>query len=495
VKLATSLVCWCALIGVGCGVAGESPDPGPPDPGPASSWQAPAIDPASLPLLDAELGIAPRPAPPVNRDYPARVVVEIEVREVVKEIADGARYTFWTFGGSVPGPMIRVRRGDLVELHLENHPDNTMPHNIDLHAVTGPGGGAASTFTAPGHRSRFTFRTLNPGVYVYHCAAPPTGMHIANGMYGLIVVEPEEGWRPVDREYYVMQGDFYTTGDFREPGHQPFDMERAIDEDPSYVLFNGRDGALVGDGALRAEVGETVRLFLGNGGPNLVSSFHVIGEIFDVVHPEGSPSVKTDVQTTLIPAGGASVVEFRLEVPGTYVLVDHSIFRAFHKGTIGMLQVDGPEDRIVYGGQEKAEIYLADAQPGAAGGASGTGGASGASPERGVAVYRAVCSTCHQSEGQGLGDVFPPLAGSDTLMDKERAIRIVLGGLSGPVVVKGKTYNGVMPPLTHLSDGEIADVLTFVRSSFGNRGGAVREEEVATAREALLRGAREVALP
>ncbi len=214
-----------------------------------------AIDPAKLPVVDAQLGHAPQAAPATGRRQPARVIVKLEVKELVKDLADGTQYTFWTFGGSVPGPMIRVRRGDLVELHLMNHPDNAMPHNIDLHAVTGPGGGATSTFTAPGHQTQFTFRALNEGVYIYHCATAPVGMHIANGMYGLIVVEPDEGWPAVDREYYVVQSEFYTHGDFREPGLQPFDMERAIDEDPAYVVFNGRDGALVGDRALTAKVG------------------------------------------------------------------------------------------------------------------------------------------------------------------------------------------------------------------------------------------------
>ena len=241
-----------------------------------------------------------------------------------------------------------------------NHPDNTMPHNIDLHAVTGPGGGASSSFTAPGHQTQFSFRVLNPGVYVYHCATAPVGMHIANGMYGPIVVEPEAGFPPVDREYYVMQSEFYTEGDYREPGLQPFAMNRAIKEDAAYVVFNGRDGALTGNRALPAKVGETVRLFVGNGGPNLVSSFHVIGEIFDHVYAEGGATPNTNVQTTLIPAGGATMVDFALEVPGTYILVDHSIFRAFNKGALGMLKVEGEEDKTIYSGKEIDEVYLAD---------------------------------------------------------------------------------------------------------------------------------------
>ncbi len=466
---------------------------------PAAQEAAPsalaAIDPAKLPVVDAQLGHAPQAAPATGRREPARVIVKLEVKELVKDLADGTQYTFWTFGGSVPGPMIRVRRGDLVELHLMNHPDNTMPHNIDLHAVTGPGGGATSTFTAPGHQTQFTFRALNEGVYIYHCATAPVGMHIANGMYGLIVVEPDEGWPAVDREYYVVQSEFYTHGDFREPGLQPFDMERAIDEDPAYVVFNGRDGALVGDRALTAKVGETVRLFVGNGGPNLVSSFHVIGEIFDTVYPEGGTPTLQDVQTTLVPAGGSAVVDFALQVPGTFILVDHSIFRAFNKGALGMLTVEGEPAPLIYSGREVDETYLGDKSPQAQElieKARAGGDTLQARIERGKAVYLGTCSTCHQLEGQGLSSVFPPLAKSDFLMaDRERSIHIVLAGLAGPIDVNGSRYDNVMPPFANLTDHEIADVLTFVRSSWGNGGDAIDESEVARVRAALPKVARE----
>jgi len=458
-----------------------------------SSARLPALSEAAaaqLPVVEAQLGIAPQAAPATGRTSPARVVVKIEVREVVKELADGVQYTFWTFGGSVPGPMIRVRHGDVVEFHLRNHPDNNMPHNIDLHAVTGPGGGAASTFTAPGHESQFSFTALNPGVYIYHCATAPVGMHVANGMYGLIAVEPREGWPAVDREYYVVQGEFYTRGDFREPGLQPCSMERAIREDAPYVVFNGREGALVGESALTANVGETVRLFVGNGGPNLISSFHVIGEIFDSVYPEGGWPPLRDVQTTLIPAGGVAVVDFELQVPGTFILVDHALFRAFNKGALGMLSVAGAEDRIVYSGKEVDAVYLAERAPEAVGLAAGVSlddNSLAARVKRGSAVFQGTCSTCHQVGGEGLPPVFPPLAESDFLMaDKQRSIRIVLDGLSGPIQVNGTAYNGVMPPLANLTDHEIADVLTYVRNSFGNQGEAVEDAEVAELRSALV---------
>src|SRR6476620_4100484 len=260
--------------------------------------------------VEAVLTDPPTVPPPTGRHAPAHVIVELDVIEKEMPISEGVTYKFWTFGGTVPGKFIRVRQGDTVTLNLRNMPDSQMPHNIDVPGVTGPGGGAASTFTAPGHVSRFTFKALNAGLFVYHCATAPVGMHVANGMYGLILVEPPGGLPPVDHEYYVMQGDFYTTGKYREKGLQPFDMKQAIDENPTYVLFNGSEGALTGDKALTAKVGESVRLYVGNGGPNLVSSFHVIGEIFDKVNFEGGTQFQQNVQTTMIPSGGAAIMDF-----------------------------------------------------------------------------------------------------------------------------------------------------------------------------------------
>ncbi len=455
--------------------------------------------------VQAVLTDAPAVPPPATRAA-TKVRVDLEVQEVVLPISEGVEYTFWTFGGHVPGKFIRIRHGDEVEFHLKNHPDSKLPHNIDLHAVTGPGGGAAASFTAPGHESVFSFKALNPGVYVYHCATAPVGMHVANGMYGLILVEPEGGLPPVDREYYVMQGDFYTQGSYREPGLQPFDMARAIDENPTYVLFNGAEGSLVGDRALTARVGETVRLFVGNGGPNLASSFHVIGEIFDRVYTEGGTRVQEQVQTTTVPPGGAAIVEFTVEVPGTYILVDHALFRAFNKGAIGMLKVEGPEDlavKHIFSGKQADLTY----RPALAQGATpaprpATSAGSGGTPEideyRGVpgaltkdaqiemgrTVFANTCQVCHQANGQGLPRVFPPLAGSDYLMaDKHRSIGIVLGGMQGPITVNGITYNSVMPPLNQLTDEEIANVLTYVRNSWGNSGDAISPAEVAATRK------------
>lgn len=443
--------------------------------------------------IQAILTTAPNVPPPIDRDYPAKIIVDMEVRELDMEISEGVTYTFWTFGSTVPGSFIRIRQGDTVEFHLKNHPDSKMPHNIDLHAVTGPGGGASSSFAAPGHEAVFNFKALNQGLYVYHCATAPVGMHVANGMYGLILVEPPEGLPPVDKEFYVMQGEFYTVGKYREKGHQPFDMQKAIEENATYVLFNGSEGALVGDKAIKANVGDVVRLYVGNGGPNLVSSFHVIGEIFDKVYQEGGTHYQENVQTTLVPAGGSAITEFRVEVPGTLIIVDHSIFRAFNKGALGMIKVDGEDNLPVYSGKEVDNVYLGDKVAAAdlaiVSDITLAQQAGTATKEQqiqaGSVLYNGTCSVCHQSNGEGLGGVFPPLAKSDFLLKQpsSNAIEIVLNGITGPVTVNGETYNSVMPPMSQLNDDEIANILTYTFNTWGNEGSAVSAEQVANIRE------------
>ena len=435
----------------------------------------------------AELTLPPNVPPPIERDHATKMIVDLEVIEKEMELTDGVKYTMWTFGGSVPGEFIRIREGDMVEFHLKNHPDNKLPHNIDLHAVNGPGGGAESTFTAPGRETVFSFRALNPGLYVYHCATAPVGMHIANGMYGLILVEPWEGLPEVDKEYYVMQSEFYTEGDFGERGLQPFDMTKAINEDPEYVVFNGSVGSMMNDKANTAKRGDDVRLFIGNGGPNLTSSFHVIGEIMDKVHYEGGDRVQENVQTTSIPAGGAVTVEFNTEVPGEYILVDHAIFRAFNKGALATLTVSGEEDHNVFTGQQLERVY----QP--------EGGAIQEIPQKkrtiptastmeeriefGRETYMAVCQACHMADGTGIEGAFPPLAESDYLNeDPMRGVSAVVHGLEGEITVNGETYDGIMPR-QNLSNEEVANVLTYVLNNFGNNGGKITPEEVEKVRK------------
>jgi nitrite reductase (NO-forming) len=340
--------------------------------------------------------------PPITRTQNELVDIQLETQELVAEIAPGVTYTYWTFNGTVPGPMLRVKEGDDVRITLthgtggmahesievsgfetlafaesfiktqtahadtgHNHGDPHMSggaagmhameghasHSIDLHAVNGPGGGAMLTQVGHDGPKSFQFKATKPGVYVYHCASPHIPTHIANGMYGLIVVEPKEGMKPVDKEFYVMQGEFYTKGKIGEKGHQEFSLEKLLDESPTYFAFNGRTNALTGTRAMKAKVGDRVRMYIGVGS-HIPSNFHIIGEVIDELYIDGSlssPPIK-DVQTTLIPAGGAIMVEFEVDVPGSYLLVDHSLTRAIDKGAVAELVVEGPENPAVFRG-------------------------------------------------------------------------------------------------------------------------------------------------
>lgn len=303
-------------------------------------------------ILDLPKGISHLPAvkaaPPLIRTTPGQVKVDLEAMPVTALLTDNIGYNYWTFNGTVPGPMIRLRQNDDVELTLKNSPRSPITHSIDSHGITGPGGGAKFTQTAVGDKSILRFKAIKPGAYVYHCATPSVPHHISNGMYGLMVVEPPQGWPKVDREFYVMQGDLYLEGDANQPGIHDISMHKMNEEEPDYVVFNGGVGALTKDNALKAKAGETVRIFFGVGGPNVTSSFHVIGEMFDKVYLGGNPSEFTsDVQTVMVPAGGSAVVDLKLEVPGTYILVDHSLSR-LQKGAAGFLVVEGPDNQDVF---------------------------------------------------------------------------------------------------------------------------------------------------
>lgn len=453
------------------------------------------VNPEDIPVnreMKAELTSPPFVPRPAGKRKAKKLIVDMEIQERKGQMTDGVSYIYWTFNGTVPGSFIRTRVGDEVEFHLKNHPQNKLPHNIDLHAVNGPGGGAVSSLVAPGHETVFSFKVLNPGLYVYHCATAPVGMHIANGMYGLILVEPDGGLDEVDKEFYIMQGDFYTKGEYGDPGLQPFDMKKAIEEDADYVVFNGHVGSMVGENALQVNVGETIRLFVGNAGPNLVSSFHIIGEIMDKVHVEGGSLINKNVQTTLIPAGGAAIIELKINAPGEYLMVDHSVFRAFNKGALAQIEAIGEKNDLVYKGKIQEGIYepeggaiqempisykeIKDSRP----------------PEEltkeqrislGKNVYSNTCFACHQSEGQGIPAVFPPLAKSDYLnSDINRAIDIIIHGKSGEITVNGQKYNSVMSAQM-LSNRDIANVLTYISNNWENKGKEVTEEMVKKVRE------------
>jgi nitrite reductase (NO-forming) len=304
-------------------------------------------------VVEADISREPTDVPPpIGKRDPQTVRVDLFSVELEGRLAEGTTFGYWTFNGKVPGPLIRVRVGDTVDIHLKNSADSSMIHSVDFHAATGPGGGAAALQVDPGQEKSMTWKALVPGLYVYHCATPMVAEHIANGMYGMILVEPEGGLPPVDHEFYVMQGEIYSDMPYGQHGSAEFSVEKLLNERPEYFVFNGSVGALTRLHPLQAKVGQTVRIFFGVGGPNYTSSFHVIGEIFDKVYTLGglqTPPIE-GIQTVSVAPGGAVITEFKTQVPGNYTLVDHALARA-ERGLAGILSVEGPPNPEIFNGR------------------------------------------------------------------------------------------------------------------------------------------------
>jgi len=295
----------------------------------------------------------PRDIPaPITRSEPATVEVEMETRELVAEVEPGVTFTYMTFDGQVPGPMVRARVGDTIDLTIRNHEDNAMTHNVDFHACRGPGGGAEDTNVAPGEEARLQFQVTYPGAFIYHCAVPNVDYHISAGMFGIILVEPEEGLPTVDHEFYLGQHELYTNGTTGQEGHHEFDFASMAREDPTYVLMNGEKYAITPDNyaEMNVQTGETARVFFGVGGPNLFSSFHAIGSVWDEVWEQGALASEPGryVQTTPVLPGSACVATMSFPVPGGFKLVDHALSRVARKGALAVVTADGPEDHSVY---------------------------------------------------------------------------------------------------------------------------------------------------
>lgn len=303
----------------------------------------------------SDIGADPNSVPmsAQEKDLDGVVKISLTTKEVISEVAPGIFFNYWTFDKQVPGPMLRIQHGDTVELTLTNDLSSLHDHNIDLHAVTGPGGGASVTYVAPGETKTVQWKALNPGLYIYHCAMPNVSTHNSHGQYGLILVEPEEGLTPVDKEFYLVQGELYTIGQLGKKGLVPFDSEALLDGTPNYVTFNGK---IEGTPRMHAEVGDTIRIYVGNGGVNLISSFHVIGEIFDTVYPNASidGALEHNTQAAQVLPGGASIVEFTVDVPGKYLIVDHALAR-MNKGAWAVLEVTGEENPDIFGSLAPAD--------------------------------------------------------------------------------------------------------------------------------------------
>jgi nitrite reductase (NO-forming) len=336
----------------------------------------PVADLQAAPDGEQHVSYAPNVSPPITRTYQAKFEVHLEVIENVCTIdpVKGIRVQTWGYrvaGDSqvvcgTPGPVLRGRVGDLVTITLTNPPGNTMPHNIDFHAVTGQGGGAAGLTVVPGETSSITVRLLYAGAFMYHCAYGDVPVHIMHGMYGMFIVDPATPLPTVAHEWAVMQSEWYLTPP-DSSGLADIDKVAMTAENPTYVVFNGAVGALTGDKALQMQVGERARIYFINEGLNLDSNFHPIGSQWDVVYPEaaltpGNPIIRGS-QSTLVTTGGGTIVEIQAYVPEKIALVDHALTRTFYKGALGTIVISGASNPEIFQAPSPAPTSPATTPP------------------------------------------------------------------------------------------------------------------------------------
>jgi nitrite reductase (NO-forming) len=311
-----------------------------------------SLDPAKQTDVD-RVAADPTDIPdPIDRDEPKTIEVEMTTQEMTAEIEEGVTFDYMTFDGQIPGPMVRARVGDTIDLTFRNPEDNAMAHNVDFHACYGPGGGAEATNVAPGEEARLRFQVRYPGYYIYHCAVPNMDYHISAGMFGSILVEPEDGLPEVDHEFYLGQHEVYTDGDTGQEGHHKFDFGAQAREEPTYVLINGEKYAITPDkyAEMNVETGDTARMFFVVGGPNYDSSFHPIGNVWDEVYPQGA--IQSDphrnVQTTPVKPGSCVMATMHFPVPGGVKIVDHALSRVARKGALAVIAAEGEENPDIF---------------------------------------------------------------------------------------------------------------------------------------------------
>jgi nitrite reductase (NO-forming) len=294
---------------------------------PSTSAELVRGEPANAPPYDAIL-------PPVSGDTTHQIT--LVARETEQEVAPGVIYPVWTFGDHAPGPPLRVRQGDTIEFTLRN--DGKYSHSMDFHAAQTPWDRNYHSIS-PGETISFTWQANYPGVFLYHCGTGPALLHIANGMYGAIIVDPAEALPPA-REFVLVQSEFYAKPS-ADRTHNEWDFAKMLADTPDLVVFNGT-AQQYADHPLQAQPGELVCLWVVNAGPSQPSAFHVVGAIFDTVYPDGNPAnILRGVQTYNIPPGGGARLELRVPEEGLYPVVSHS-FASAQKGALGMLRVGNP---------------------------------------------------------------------------------------------------------------------------------------------------------
>jgi nitrite reductase (NO-forming) len=398
------------------------------------------------------------------------VAVNIVATDRTVEIASGIEYRAWTFNDTVPGPVIHVRQGQTVNVTFTNH--GTMQHSLDFHSAMTPPT-LHYVELMPGESITYPFVAKVAGAFLYHCGTPPVLLHIGNGMYGAIVVDPAVPLPPASAAYVLVQGEWYTQ---QVAGTQMgADYQKMLNETPDEVVFNGA-AFQYKDHPLPATPGGRVRLYLVNAGPNVWSSFHVIGAIFDKVYPDADPAhALSGVSSYTVGPGDGAVFDLVIDEPGKYPFVDHDMAHAMI-GAQGILAV---------GQQTAVPPVTAAAAPAtppvpAPAATSASSGPYTFDPAHGAALYANICVACHQATGMGLAATFPPLKGNAVVLnpDPTKHIEVVLNGLSGEVI-DGVSYPTMMPPLgAALSDIDVADIVNHERTSWDNQGRLVTADQV-----------------
>ena len=442
---------------------------------PTPAAAAAAVSPLSLASTEPVQKARDARLPPLTSGD--SVDVEIESTDASVSIASGVEYQAWTFGDSVPGPVIHVRQGQTVNVTFTNR--GTMEHSLDFHsAITPPNMHYAEV--KPGEKLTYSFIAKVPGAFLYHCGTPPVLLHIGNGMYGAIIVDPATPLPPAAESYVIVQSEWYTqqiSGKLMGP-----DFQKMKDERPDEVVFNGV-AFQYKDHPLTAAPGKLVRIYFVNAGPDLWSSFHVIGGIFDKVYPGGDAAdAVSGVSTYTVGPGAGAIFDITLDQPGNYVFVDHDMAHAII-GAQGVLRV-GDAAAIA---AEKPPIAAAPASAPAAPAAVAPPASAPAAtgpykfdPAHGASLYASTCSACHQATGTGLPGAFPPLKGDPVVLnpDPTEQIETILNGAHGRNI-GDTTYPSAMPPFgSALNDADVADIINHERSSWGNQGKPVTADQV-----------------
>jgi nitrite reductase (NO-forming) len=421
----------------------------------------------AAPSGEEHLSIAPEVPPTIDRSDQRIWDIHIESIEGVCPLDPdkGISTEMWGFRiagendvtcGS-PGPVVRGRVGDVVNITLTNLVSNGRPHNIDFHAVTGQGGGAADLTVNPGETATIQIRLLYPGAFMYHCAFGDVPSHIAHGMVGMFIVDPEEPLPVVEHEWAIMQSEWYIS-EAGSDGVAPFDPDALFNEEPSMVTFNGRADALTGDNSLQMNVGERGRIYFVNEGVNLASNFHPIGSQWDLVYPEAATHQANRVirgsQSTLIVAGGGTVVEIDGLVPSTVILVDHALVRTFYKGAIGLLVISGDENPELFG------------VPGAATPPTSEGGDEGANADNGQVLFAQTCAACHGPNAEGVDGLGPALVANQFVAGLSDEDLVEFLKVGRPADHPDNATGIMMPPKggnPALSDSDLADIAAYLR--------------------------------